>query len=88
MDNSPTHIRAIAYYDEVGDAQCYYMPEFALHFDGLYLSNMDDILQAFCAGIFSHEDLHQAIVNTGIDSGAGQEHDLMAKVTEWLNKVI
>jgi len=86
MEFSPNNIKALAYYDEVGDAQCFYLPEFPIQFQELQLPNLDDILAEFCAGVFAHEDFHQAIVNIGIDTLAGQEHDLMEKVVEWLNK--
>lgn len=86
MESSPSNLNSIAFYDEVGDAQCYYMAEFGIFFQNQHLPNLDEILVQFCAGIFSHEDLHEAIVNSGVHTGAGQDHDLMQKVVDWLNK--
>ncbi len=83
FEYSPKDINAIAFYDQIGGAQLYYLPEFPRFFVDQNLPNLESVMIPFICNIMSHEDLHEEICKE-VDTLAGQEHDMMDKICDFL----
>lgn len=81
---SPKNLNAIAFFDQIGRAQCYYLPEFVEFFKDQNIINLEDVLIPFLCGTFAHEDLHEAISDV-IDTSPEQEHSIMDSICEFMN---
>jgi hypothetical protein len=73
-------------YDHVNDIQTYYLPDISGLVSLDDIQDKSDIIREFIIQLFSHEDLHECIENSNVDSLASAQHEYVYPlVFNWLS---